>query len=250
MMKKMLAHILAFIPNLFTLSNLVCGVLGIYFAFDNQLTTAFYLMLLAALFDFMDGFLARLLKVSGELGKQLDSLADLVTFGVLPGAMLFAIQRMLLQVEDGNFQQLTNLQWSLLLTPVLIPVFSALRLAKFNIDTRQSDAFIGLPTPANAIFMASLATNIIMESKLLPPFVYNSLSIAGIILLFSFLLVSELPLFALKFKNFGWMGNQIRYLFLLSSLLLLVALGLPVIFYIVLLYLLFSLLSRIRLFRK
>lgn len=236
----MLAHTLAFIPNLFTLSNLVCGVLGIYFAFDNQLTTAFYLMLLAALFDFMDGFLARLLKVSGELGKQLDSLADLVTFGVLPGAMIFAIQGMLLNVEDGNFQHLNFLQWSMLISPMLVPLFSALRLAKFNIDTRQSEAFIGLPTPANALFMASLSINLIEESKLLPAFIFQPLSIAVIVVLFSLLLVSELTLFALKFKNFGWKGNEIRFLFLLLSLLIILLFRLPGITYIILLYLLLS----------
>jgi CDP-diacylglycerol---serine O-phosphatidyltransferase len=246
MIKDFIGKLIGFIPNLFTLSNLVCGVLGIYFAFENQLMTAFYLMLVAALFDFLDGFLARLLKVSGELGKQLDSLADLITFGLLPGVMLFSVQRILFNVENGNFQQLTNLQWFMLISPVLIPVFSAYRLAKFNIDTRQSHSFIGLPTPANALFIASLTTNIVQQNNLLPAFIFHPVSLTCITLLFSGLLVSGLPLFALKFKSFGWKGNEIRYLFLILSLLIILAFQLPGIMYIILLYLLLSLVSSLK----
>jgi CDP-diacylglycerol--serine O-phosphatidyltransferase len=145
----------AFVPNMLTLFNLISGVKAIYFAFGNNIQTALLLMIVGGVFDFFDGFVARLLKVSGELGKQLDSLADLISFGLLPGVMVFTVQRELILNNAGGFNELSPLNWIYLISPILIPVFSAIRLGKFNIDTRQTSSFLGLPTPGNALFFAA-----------------------------------------------------------------------------------------------
>ena len=233
----------AFVPNLLTLSNLMCGAIALYFAFGNDLRTAMFLMLLGGLFDFFDGFAARILKVSGELGKQLDSLADMITFGLLPGIMIFSVQRSLILLPAGGFEQLTILQWFYLVSPLFIPVFSALRLAKFNIDTRQSSSFIGVPTPANAFFLAALSWLIFYKNNTLTEWLANPLLITFITLLFSWLLVSNLPLFALKFKSFKWKGNEIRYLFLFVSFILLIVFQIPALMLVIMLYILLSILN-------
>lgn len=230
----------AFVPNLLTLSNLMCGVIAIYFAFTGDVKIAIYLMLLGGLFDFFDGFVARLLKVSGELGKQLDSLADLITFGLLPGVMIFSVQRELILEINNGFGQLTILQWIELVSPLMIPVFSALRLAKFNIDTRQTTSFIGLPTPANALFLASLAYTVLYEDQKLADSLSHPLLLTIITIAFALLLVTNLPLFALKFKNYSWKGNEIRYTFLILSLILIVAFRISGFMAIIILYVLLS----------
>jgi len=232
----------AFVPNLLTLSNLTCGIIAIYFAFGNDLRMALLLMLLGGLFDFFDGFAARILKVSGELGKQLDSLADLITFGLLPGIMIFSVQRTLVLIPAGGFMPLNLLQWLYLVSPIFIPVFSALRLAKFNIDTRQSSSFIGVPTPANAFFLASLSWTILYKNNSLTEWLANPLLITFITLLFSWLLVSNLPLFALKFKSFSWAGNEIRYIFLVLALILLMSFAIPGLMLVIIIYILLSIL--------
>lgn len=174
---------------------------------------------MAAVFDFFDGFAARLLKVSSPIGKDLDSLADMVTFGVVPGIVMFKMIRLGLRLDKEGFDLIEENPWITYIV-FMIPIFSALRLAKFNHDTRQTEAFIGLPTPANAIMILSLPliTNWNMSfsyegynaySTILNPY---PLMAASVVL--SLLLVAELPLFALKFKRFGWKGNEIRYVFL------------------------------------
>lgn len=232
----------AFVPNLITLLNLASGVVGVYFAFANEIQIALLLMVVGAIFDFFDGFAARILKVSGELGKQLDSLADLITFGLLPGVMVFAVQRELVFDSVGGFNQLSPLQWYYILVPILIPIFSALRLGKFNIDTRQTSSFIGVPTPANALFFASFMWSIQYSdfSNLLA----HPILIQGLVILFSILMISEIPLFALKFKNFKWKGNEIRFIFLAISLILLIWLQIPGISVIILIYILLSIITR------
>ncbi|HPR60406.1 MAG TPA: CDP-alcohol phosphatidyltransferase family protein, partial [Prolixibacteraceae bacterium] len=147
----------AFVPNMVTIFNLLCGTCGLYFAFLHRIDIAISLMAAGALFDFADGFVARLLKVSGELGKQLDSLADVVTFGLLPGAMIFSVQHNIIAQEPGFTENFSAFQLIILISPLIIPALSALRLAKFNIDVRQSNEFLGLPTPANALFFGSIA---------------------------------------------------------------------------------------------
>lgn len=178
-------------------------------------------------FDFLDGFVARLLKVHSAIGKELDSLADMVTFGFLPSVMVFQI---LLPLTDN--------QW-LPYISFLIAIFSALRLAKFNIDDRQQSTFIGLPTPANAMFISSLY----FVFKAFPSLQTLALVIA-ITILFSFLLVSPLELFALKFKSYGIKGNEIRYIFIIVSILMIVFLQLLALPTIIIFYLILSLLNR------
>ena len=207
---------LSIIPNSITALNLLTGCVGIIFALRGELEIASSLIWLAALFDFLDGLLARSLKAFSDLGKQLDSLSDMVSFGVLPGMILFQ----LIGTDPLQFLAL------------LIPVASAFRLAKFNIDENQSDSFLGLPTPANAILVSGL-----------PFFELFPLSnVILIILVFalSILMVSRLPLMALKFKGFGLKGNEIRYIFLVSALALLIFFQYQGITLVILLYLLFS----------
>ena len=186
------------IPNIITLANLTCGLFAIIFAFQGDLKVASFCVFLGAFFDFFDGLAARLLKVSGELGKQLDSMADMVTFGVLPALFLF------------KWAALTpsNLHW-LAYSAVLIPVFAAFRLAKFNLDSTQSDAFIGLPTPA-----AALLTVTIVKASFLVSWIYftpiYSLSV-------SLLMILPLKMLSFKFTSMVLNGNELRYLTLLMK---------------------------------
>jgi CDP-diacylglycerol--serine O-phosphatidyltransferase len=184
---------------------------GIVFCFSDRLEWACWAIVVAAVFDFLDGFVARLLGVSSPIGKELDSLADCITFGVLPAVILFVLLKGLTSDPYLPF------------SAFLIAVFSALRLAKFNIDTRQSEAFIGVPTPANALLIGSLPLIMSHQASFSPYFLRLEVLLPFIVLM-SYLLVAELPLFALKFKNYAWQGNQIRYIFLLLALLLLLSL--------------------------
>ncbi len=238
------------IPNAITCCNLLCGCLAIVQSFEGNLVNAAYLVGLAAIFDFFDGFAARLLRVSSPIGKDLDSLADMVTFGVVPGIVMFKLILMFIEVQEEIYSDrswVSDNKYYLSYIAFLIPIFSALRLAKFNNDTRQTSSFIGLPTPANAIFICSIP--LIMEyAKInlnLNPYVLVVISV-----ILSLLLVSEIPLFALKFRNFSWTGNRIRYTFLGLSLLLLITLqfvGIPLI---IVLYVLISVITNIYIKRK
>ena len=192
------------IPNFITCLNLFSGCVATYLAFKGNYQGAFIAILLAAVFDFMDGFAARLLKAYSAMGKELDSLADMVSFGLAPGAIVFS----LLTAAGIN-------EWVPFLG-FLIPVFSGLRLAKFNIDDRQSSSFLGLPVPANAIFWAGLVYSF-------SPFLMNNIWFFLILIgVFCFLLVSEIPMFSLKFKNVSWKDNQNQFLFLLGCIVILV----------------------------
>jgi len=229
------------IPNFFTLMNIVCGFVAITYALQSEFLMAFYWIIGAAFFDFIDGAVARLLKVQSEIGKQLDSLCDVVSFGVAPGMIAFM---MMMQLRSLAFplEGVTFVDLLFLLSPLFIPAFSALRLAKFNVDTRQSDRFIGLPVPANALLIASLAALTAQESA---PWLVTWLSKAPlwafISLVLSYLLVSPLPMFALKFKNLKWKGNALRFIFLIISALLLVFWGLAGVALAIVLYILLSL---------
>ena len=235
----------AFVPNLITLLNLVCGTIAIYFAIQHKIEVALSLMFAGALFDFIDGLTARLLKVSGELGKQLDSLADVITFGLLPTAMIFSVQQNLLLEKAGSYDHFSFLQWGLLISPILIAAFSALRLAKFNIDTRQSHSFIGLPTPANALFFASMSWSIVYGNNLVTTVTSNSITLFILTIIFSLLLVSEVPMFSLKFSSLKGKENVIRYIFLVCSLFLILLLKISGITAVVLLYIVISFLNNL-----
>ena len=198
------------IPNTITSMNLLCGALGVIFTFQGALDIAFYLMLAAAICDFFDGFAARMLNAYSEIGKELDSLADLVSFGLLPSLML---HRRLIEGGMADF-------WAYL--PLIIVVFSALRLAKFNVDERQSENFLGLPTPACAMWCGSLiyaADHGVMSMAGLLHDRYIIL-ISSVVL--ALLLVSEIPMFSFKFKK-GSAYNRIRISFIAIAALFAIA---------------------------
>ncbi len=201
------------IPNVFTLLNLLSGVLGIIAVLDGQVLSGIYFVLISAGFDFFDGFVARILKVPSEIGKQLDSLADLVSFGVLPGFLLYSM------VEAG-----TGSSFLPYLT-LIVPLLSAYRLAKFNIDTRQTDQFIGLPTPANALFISSLPHFIIAWPRT-GEWIGSPIVLVFLAWMMAIMLIVELPLIALKFKSFSFAQNVFRYLLIILSLILIVPFGL------------------------
>lgn len=180
-----------FIPNFLTCLNLAIGCVGVYYTLTTQKPEAFYFVIVAGLFDFLDGFAARVLKVQSEIGKQLDSLADLVSFGMLPS--FFMLQR--LQGSDYFWVAL------------IIAVFSAIRLAKFNVDDSQSDSFKGLPTPANAIMLTSLT---------FVSFELYQYTLIGICIFSAIMLVSPIRLIALKFSSPGWKGNEDRWLLIIG----------------------------------
>ncbi len=201
------------IPNSITCLNLLSGCLACISAFNGDYNAFAMFIGLSALFDFFDGLAARALHAYSELGKELDSLADLVSFGLAPGLMVMYFLQ-----HDSSFQgtEIGSLQYILSFTALLIPIFSALRLAKFNIDTRQTTSFIGLPVPANALFWIGLCFVGLETTDSLSGYV-----VVALVLLFSWLLVSEIPMFSLKFKSLGVKENSIRYLLLAAAVLLL-----------------------------
>ena len=197
------------IPNALTSFNLVFGCLAIIAALEGRLTDASLFIGAAAVIDFFDGFAARALKAQSEIGKQLDSLADVVSFGVAPGMIFYMLAGQCFAPSGFCINRYL---------PFLIPVFSALRLAKFNIDTRQSNSFIGLPTPANAVFIASIPFIIMYDHFGVASFFQHPYFLILFPILSAYMLVSELPLIALKFKNFTWVDNKSTYIFLALSL--------------------------------
>lgn len=226
------------LPNLFTLGNLICGCMATGAAFHGHFAWALAMIVGGAIFDFFDGLVARALGISGPIGRELDSLADVVTFGVAPSAMLF--QQFGIVVYPEWLQPLAPY---LPYSAFLMAAFSALRLAKFNIDERQRTGFIGLPTPANALFWASL---IVGQAAFLASPRFNALWLFLFMLMFCFFLVAEVPLFALKFKTLGWEENRVKYTFLAVALVILFlgyhTLGVSVIAAIILWYIIWSLL--------
>ena len=199
------------IPNTITCCNLFSGCVACVMAFRCNFELAMAFIVLGAVFDFFDGMVARLLHVSSPMGVQIDSLADDITFGIAPATVVFSyMQNRLLYPA-----YLEGIVWLLPYAAFLIAVFSAYRLAQFNIDTRQTNTFIGLPTPANALFWSSLITG---GGAWLNELNAGWVLLLGLIALFSYFLVSEIPMFSLKFKNLSWRSNRIRYIFLLCCL--------------------------------
>jgi CDP-diacylglycerol-serine O-phosphatidyltransferase len=205
------------IPNTITCCNLISGCIAIAYAFSGKIEISFTWIIIGAVFDFFDGMSARLLKVSSPIGKELDSLADIVTFGVAPSTILFS------KLGIMSYPSLLeSLRGILPFIAYIMAAFSALRLAKFNLDERQSLGFIGLPTPANALFWGSLLIGLgkrIDSSPLMCIFIIVGIFIS------SWLMVSEIPMFALKFKEWGWKKNQIKYIFLLTCIPLIAIFG-------------------------
>lgn len=214
------------IPNALTIANLICGSLAIYITISTQrYDCALSLIVLASIFDFFDGFAARLLKQTSPIGVELDSLADMVSFGVAPAAVM-------LSLVECSEKLLTAPVWVeyAKFIPLIIVAFSALRLAKFNIDEEQHDDFIGLPTPACALFCASLG---LLYSE---GVIFSAESIVAISIVMATFLLLPIKMFSLKFKGFGWRSNETRYLFMITAALLLAVLRLGAISVIIPLY--------------
>lgn len=212
-----ISNIFFWVPNAITSLNLVSGSLAVFFAISGQLGWAAVFIFAAAVFDFFDGFSARLLKAYSVIGKELDSLADLVSFGLAPAAMVFTMIQLALFGQISLIQNIsgTPSQWILLFSSLMITVSGAFRLAKFNTDDRQTESFLGMPIPANAIFFASLGLIIeIGEKAEVASFILNKYTLLASIFACSFLMVSEIPMFSLKFKNLNLKENSIRFLFI------------------------------------
>ena len=221
------------IPNSITCLNLLSGCFACIFAFQGQYDWVALCIGLSALFDFLDGMAARLLRAYSPLGKELDSLADLISFGLAPGLMV-----MHLMAYNSTFHGMAEYQSWWALSALLIPVFSALRLAKFNIDTRQTTSFIGLPVPATALFWIGICQAVLrMESPVC------GYAIVALVIIFSLLLVSEIPMFSLKFKNLKWKENYLRYLIIAVAAICLISLGLAGLAATIGLYIVLSLLT-------
>lgn len=227
-MKKM-------IPNTITLMNLFSGCIGVVYAFTSDLRMVSIMIFISLLLDYLDGMAARMLDVKSDIGKELDSLADLVSFGLLPALIAFRL------LKGGDYPNLAYVAF-------LITLLSAYRLAKFNLDTRQSVNFIGLPTPANAIFWSSFpliiyGTADTVLAGYMSEIMSDSICILIAIPVFSYLLIAEIPLFSLKFQNFLWKGNEARLIFLAITLILFIPFSFYSLPFIILLYLLISIIK-------
>ena len=230
------------IPNFLTSLNLFCGTLSVFFAFHGMLGTAAILLFVGALFDFSDGFAARALKAYSPMGKELDSLADMLSFGFAPMVMLhMMLKKAVLGNYDADFFEHEMLVQAMMLFPFVATVFSGLRLAKFNVDTRQSESFIGLTTTATGMFLASLAWVFDRGAGWLFDLLQNQWLLIAFVPIFSFLLVSEIPMFSLKFKDFSLKNNIDKYVLLAAGLFFLVWLGIGGIGVTIALYVVFSL---------
>lgn len=222
------------VPNTITLLNLLCGCIALIFAFNRDFELAFYFVCLGIFLDFFDGFFARLFKVSSPLGLQLDSLADMVTSGVVPGVIMFQMM-----IDHSRTATEAHMQWFPYLG-FLIALGSCYRLANFNIDTRQTDSFIGLPTPANALFILSLPLVLqYTESLVIIELLTTPWFLLVVTLLSVYMLNAEIPLFSLKIKKFSFKENVLQIIFLSISILLLIfvqymAIPLVIIFYVLL----------------
>jgi len=247
------------IPNLLTLGNLFCGCLAVVtlFTFQNQLAIeqpqhlspniyiaiVLILLLLSLLFDLLDGMIARAMKINSEIGVQLDSLADMVSFGLVPGLMMLILLDQFFPINNsGQLKVVFDIPW-LPFLGLLITLFSALRLAKFNVDTEQTTYFKGLATPANTILIFSLFW-IKLKNGFIISQEYDLYFLIGITLVSCYLLIANIPLFSFKFKGFAWKDNDYKYVFLGISLILLILFQMNSVPFIILLYIITSVIFR------
>ncbi|MEX0986174.1 MAG: CDP-alcohol phosphatidyltransferase family protein [Bacteroidales bacterium] len=226
------------IPNIITLLNLASGSVAVYLVLQGESELALYFFLAAIIFDFADGFTARLLHVISPLGKQLDSLADMVSFGLLPATMIFTLLESAFS-PGGNGDVLLFREKAMMFSVVIVPVLAALRLARFNL-LEESDYFTGLPTPAFALFWTGIYYDYHVHGGIFghPA---SGWFIWAVMIVISLLMVIPLPMISLKFKNFRFLPNFIRYLFLLISAIILLLTGIPGLPLVVLTYILLSL---------
>ena len=244
-------HIKKNIPNFVTLLNLLCGSIAVLFAVNNFFVTAALFVFLGIFFDFFDGLLARKLNVQSALGLQLDSLADMVTSGLVPGIILYKLIAIAVDAPPMAASSEWSLHWSgfsMAFIPIIglfVTLASAYRLATFNLDEDQQAYFKGLPTPANTLLIMSLP--LIMEfqdNDAINGIILNKWFLIALTLLSCYLLNSSIKLFALKFKDYSFKNNAIRYIFIILSLVLLIVLQFAAIPVIILLYILLSLISK------
>ena len=241
------------IPNLITVLNLLCGCLAILYVVSGDLVISSFLVIAGMFFDFFDGLVARLLHVQSKLGVQLDSLADMVSFGVVPGLMMFQLLNKSLMPQELRTgfeatETLKEFEPGMSFIPfigMLIIIASAYRLAKFNIDTRQSDNFIGLPTPANTLLIISLPLIFHYQySPFLERVIFNHWFLIALTIVSSLLLNAEIKLFSLKFKSWNFNANQVRYIFLALSIAAIIAIKFIAIPFIIIIYIIVSLLRK------
>ena len=240
------------IPNIITLLNLFCGSIAVLFAVEGNLFMAAVFVILGIVFDFFDGFAARILDVKSELGLQLDSLADMITSGVVPGIVLFK----LFEKSLGDFPysyDFTSKEWNDNITSIvplvglLVTLASCYRLANFNIDSRQTESFIGLPTPANTLFILSLPMILLTNDVAwVNDLILNPWFLVGLTLFSCCMLNAEIPLFSLKMKTYGFKENAVKYVFLIISVVMLILLQFMAIPLIIVLYVLISLFMNLK----
>jgi CDP-diacylglycerol--serine O-phosphatidyltransferase len=231
------------IPNFITSLNLVSGSLAIIFAIDGHLVWAAIFICIAAVFDFLDGLAARVLKAYSEVGKQLDSLADVVSFGVAPGAILFTLLELSLFGRNQPVHEISGkwLDWLILFTAFLLPVFGAIRLARFNTNTDDENFFRGLPIPANGIFWAAMG--LMLQSPKyaeLLPMVYTTKNLVILGIFMAGMMVIQLPMFSMKAKSLSFADNWYRYLFLALSILIFIIFGIYGLALVIFLYILMN----------
>lgn len=228
------------IPNIITLFNLFCGCCALASVFYGQFVQAFWFSIAGGIADYLDGLTARWLNVKSPLGKELDSIADMVSFGVVPGAILY-----ILLVKGLKGQAVLPIELTLVAAPAfLVSMLAGLRLAMFNIDTRQTENFIGLNTPATTMYTLGLLMIFHFDSYGLREFVINPIFLGVNILVLSYLLVSELPMFSFKFKKLTWKGNEMRFLFLGMCILAVIFLKEAALALMVLIYVLLGIFSK------
>ena len=253
------------IPNFFTLMNLLSGAIAIVLAFEgrNNLVLAAYFIYIAGVFDFFDGFAARTLKVTSSFGKELDSLADLVSFGLAPSMILYQLLKQSQQIKQFSFS-LPSIEILIVFSAFLIAIFSAIRLAKFNIDDNQTETFMGLATPACAMLIASIPlisefnpNDLILFPNLskntffffsvlaLGVYIIRPIMLLPLIAILSILLVAKIPMFSLKFKNYKFEDNKLKYIFIIFSIISFISLQILAVPIIFLLYISFSIFNNI-----
>jgi CDP-diacylglycerol--serine O-phosphatidyltransferase len=245
------------IPNSITTLSLILSCLAIVFTFEGRLELAAYFLIVSLACDYFDGFTARVLKVNNPIGKEIDSLVDMVAFGVAPSLLLYQHLKILQANPEHSMQLITDNPWLLYLV-FLIPIFSSFRLAKFNIDTRQTTSFIGLAVPAHAafyifsvlIFQLPDLPQIINVNHLVLPVVSNPLIMLIMCVLLSLMLIAEVPMFSLKVKQLKWKGNELPFIFILLWLLLFIFTGIVAMPTIVILYCIFSIVDHFFLNKK
>jgi CDP-diacylglycerol--serine O-phosphatidyltransferase len=231
------------LPNLITLLNLACGTVAIVLTLEGQWRWAVYLVLAAAVFDFLDGMAARLLKAYSETGKQLDSLADMVSFGVLPAIFIYVIFKSLFQNQPSDAGKIyDHLQWVVLISVLLVPAFSAIRLARFNTEEDQGAFFYGLPTPAHALFWTGIYWQF-MQGGTIFGTPLKLFFMWAIMLIMAFHMILPVPMYSLKFEHMRLRGNLVRYLLLLLAVVILVLMGWGGLPLVILVYILLSLLN-------